>query len=85
MTVEFDGEKYAQASTHQKEWGARLMAEFKLRGDERILDLGCGDGVLTARLADLLPHGLVLGLDALQSMAKGGWENGKPVGHLLDV
>ena len=39
---EFGAGKYRQASNHQQEWGTRLIAEFHLRGDERILDLGCG-------------------------------------------
>ncbi len=47
MPHEFDGKKYENASTHQKEWGAKLIAELGLRGTERVLDLGCGDGVLT--------------------------------------
>jgi trans-aconitate 2-methyltransferase len=68
MPHEFDGKKYEQASTHQKEWGERLIAELDLRGDERVLDLGCGDGVLTARLAGLLPRGEVVGIDASQGM-----------------
>lgn len=68
MPFEFDGRKYANASSHQKEWGARLIAELGLRGDERILDLGCGDGSLTAKLADLVPHGSVLGIDASEGM-----------------
>ena len=68
MTYEFDGNKYQQASTHQKEWGKKLIAEFEVRGNERILDLGCGDGGLTAKLADLVPEGSVLGIDASQGM-----------------
>ena len=36
---EFDGEKYKKASKHQKEWGNRIISEFKLKGDESILDL----------------------------------------------
>jgi len=68
MTYEFDGKKYAQASTHQKEWGARLIEELDLKGFERVLDLGCGDGVLTARIADLVPRGEVVGIDASVGM-----------------
>ncbi|MGC8494422.1 MAG: class I SAM-dependent methyltransferase [Syntrophobacteraceae bacterium] len=68
MTHEFDGRKYEKASAHQKEWGARLIAELDLKGNERVLDLGCGDGTLTSRLAALLPKGEVLGIDASRGM-----------------
>jgi trans-aconitate 2-methyltransferase len=68
MTHEFDGKKYEQASAHQKEWGAKVIAELALRGDESVLDLGCGDGVLTSMIADQLPRGRVLGIDASQGM-----------------
>jgi trans-aconitate 2-methyltransferase len=68
MTHEFNGEEYRKASTHQKEWGNKIIAEFSFKGNERILDLGCGDGVLTAQLAELVPEGWVLGIDASQSM-----------------
>ena len=47
QNFEFDGEKYKQSSKHQKEWGNRLISELKIKGNEAILDLGCGDGVLT--------------------------------------
>lgn len=68
MPHEFDGKKYEKASTHQKEWGAKLIAELGLQGTERVLDLGCGDGALTAKIAALLPHGEALGIDASQGM-----------------
>jgi trans-aconitate methyltransferase len=68
MTFEFDGEKYRQASEQQKAWGRKLIAEFEFKGSEKILDLGCGDGVLTAELAKLVPDGFVLGIDASESM-----------------
>jgi len=68
MTHEFDGKKYEKASAHQKEWGTGLIAELNLKGAERILDLGCGDGALTTQLADLLPQGEVVGIDASQGM-----------------
>lgn len=68
MAVEFDGKRYAQTSTHQKEWGIRLIEELNLRGDERILDVGCGDGALTAKLAEFVPDGAVTGIDASKGM-----------------
>lgn len=68
MTHEFDGKKYEKASDHQKEWGNRLIAELNLKGSERVLDLGCGDGTITAQIASLLPEGEVLGIDASEGM-----------------
>lgn len=68
MSFEFDGEKYKQASTHQKQWGTQIIMDLSLKGCEKVLDLGCGDGVLTAKLAMLLPQGWVLGIDASQGM-----------------
>jgi len=68
MTHEFDGKEYEKASAHQKEWGTKLIAELGLHGPERVLDLGCGDGTLTAQIADLVPSGEVVGIDASRGM-----------------
>jgi len=67
-TFEFDGEKYKKASKHQKEWGNSLILELSFKGDETILDLGCGDGSLTEQLAQAVPNGSVLGIDASAGM-----------------
>ena len=61
---EFDGEKYRQASRHQKEWGNNLISQLHLKGTEIVLDLGCGDGVLSEQIAKLVPKGKVVGIDA---------------------
>jgi SAM-dependent methyltransferase len=42
----------------------RLLDGLDLRGDERALDLGCGNGLLCAGLAVRLPRGHVTGVDA---------------------
>jgi trans-aconitate 2-methyltransferase len=68
MPHEFDAEAYKKSSTHQKEWGNRIISEFHFKGSERIMDLGCGDGVLTARLAEMVPEGFVLGIDSSRGM-----------------
>lgn len=67
-TFEFDGKKYRQASKPQKEWGYSLISELSFKGDETVLDLGCGDGILTEQLSLLVPYGKVLGIDASISM-----------------
>jgi trans-aconitate methyltransferase len=64
----FDAGKYQKASAHQQDWGLRMISELSLSGNERILDLGCGDGRLTKRLAELTPNGSVLGLDSSSQM-----------------
>ena len=68
MAHEFDGKKYAKASAHQKAWGNRLIAELDFSGNERVLDLGCGDGALSLKLAELVPNGKVVGIDASKGM-----------------
>ena len=42
------------------EWG---LGHLKLRGDEVAADIGCGGGENLARLCDLLPEGMVIGID----------------------
>ena len=68
MAFEFDGEKYKRASGQQKAWGKGLISELELAGYESILDLGCGDGALTTELAEHVPDGFVLGIDASENM-----------------
>lgn len=75
MSFEFDGEKYKKASTHQKEWANKILQEFNLTGNETILDLGCGDGVITKQLAEMVPNGSVLGIDASEGMIKTAKQN----------
>lgn len=71
MAHEFDGKKYEKASAHQREWGAKLIAELDLQRNENVLDLGCGDGILSVLLSELLPKGEVIGIDASQGMGIG--------------
>jgi ubiquinone/menaquinone biosynthesis C-methylase UbiE len=41
----------------------RLVARLKLRGDETVLDVGCGHGLLLIAAAKLLPRGHAVGID----------------------
>jgi trans-aconitate 2-methyltransferase len=68
LTQEFDGKQYKKASIHQQEWGTKLISELDLKGAEHVLDLGCGEGTVTSRIAEHVPEGQVLGIDASQGM-----------------
>lgn len=68
MSFEFDGEKYKKASSHQKEWANKILSELSFNGSETILDLGCGDGTITNQLAEMVPAGKVVGIDASEGM-----------------
>ena len=59
---------YASNSVVQQTWARELIAALKLRGDERILDVGCGDGKVTAEMARAAPNGSAVGVDASPQM-----------------
>jgi trans-aconitate methyltransferase len=59
---------YAANSVVQQTWARELISKLKLRGDERILDVGCGDGKVTAEIARAVPKGEVMGVDASPQM-----------------
>jgi len=59
---------YAANSVVQQTWARELIAGLKLCGHERVLDVGCGDGKVTAEIARALPGGAVVGVDASAEM-----------------
>ncbi|AKB75292.1 Trans-aconitate 2-methyltransferase [Methanosarcina lacustris Z-7289] len=61
-------ELYASSSSAQKSWGLELLTKLPLTGSERILDVGCGDGKLSAEIAKKLPESFVLGIDLSEAM-----------------
>lgn len=64
----WDAEDYRASSSQQKKWGRELIARLGLKGDEHVLDIGCGDGELTAEIASLVPLGRVMGIDSSPEM-----------------
>ena len=69
-TEDWNPKAYAENSSAQANWGAEMHGKLSLHGDESIIDIGCGDGRLTARLAQRLPHGHIVGLDASPAMVE---------------
>ena len=67
-TPDWDGARYDRVSDPQFEWGRRVMARLAPRPGERVLDLGCGTGRVTAEIAALVGDGRVVGLDRSAAM-----------------
>ena len=68
MAREWDAETYDAIADPQFRWGAAVLDRLELRGDETVLDAGCGSGRVTAFLAERLPEGRVIALDGSASM-----------------
>jgi trans-aconitate 2-methyltransferase len=66
----WDGALYAANTGHHRLHDEWFLSTLPLRGDERILDLGCGSGDFTRTIASLVPDGHVVGLDAQPSMLR---------------
>ena len=67
-TAEWNAADYAANSAVQQTWARELIAQLGLHGDERVLDVGCGDGKVTAEIARAVPRGSVIGVDASPQM-----------------
>ncbi len=65
---QWDGAAYDRVANPQTRWGAAVLDRLVLRGDETVLDCGCGSGRVTEQLLERLPRGKVIALDASSSM-----------------
>ncbi len=65
---QWDAEDYARNSTNQQVWARELIRKLGFVGGERVLDVGCGDGKVSAEIAALLPRGAVVGVDISDAM-----------------
>jgi trans-aconitate 2-methyltransferase len=68
QTAKWNAADYAANSAVQQTWARELIAKLNLHGDEHILDVGCGDGKVTAEITKSVPRGSVTGVDASAEM-----------------
>jgi len=78
QTREWNAADYHRISGPQFSWGKRVLAKVQLRGDEILLDAGCGTGRLTAELLQGLPRGGVVGVDLSRNMLASAREHLAP-------
>ena len=64
----WNAQDYAKNSQNQFQWAKELIPKLKLQGNEALLDIGCGDGKITAELARCLPDGWAVGVDSSEKM-----------------
>jgi trans-aconitate 2-methyltransferase len=70
MTRDWDAATYDRVSAPQLEWAERVLERLPLRGDETVLDAGCGSGRVTLLLLERLPGGHVVAVDSAPSMVE---------------
>lgn len=67
---QWNAEDYACHSSGQEAWARELLASIDLKADDEVLDIGCGDGRITATLAERVPRGRVVGVDSSSDMVR---------------
>ena len=62
------GDDYAEQSRHHRAFDDWFLQRCPPDSDDVVIDLGCGSGEFSARLASLVPDGRVVGIDGDPSM-----------------
>jgi trans-aconitate 2-methyltransferase len=70
MSRDWDAATYHRVSGPQVEMAGAVLARLDLRGDETVLDAGCGSGRVTLMLLERLPRGRVVAVDQAASMVE---------------
>ncbi len=68
--ADWDPDSYGLVNSLQQEVAKRALGDLVVRGDERVLDVGCGDGRVTAMVADRLTTGSLVGVDPSEAMVE---------------
>jgi trans-aconitate 2-methyltransferase len=79
--TEWNAAEYAKRSSLQQAMAEESLAEIPFTGRERVLDIGCGDGKVTALIAARVPAGGVVGIDPDKGMIAFAREKFGPERH----
>ena len=70
LARDWDGDSYDRVSQPMELLGRAVLERLELRGDETVLDAGCGTGRVTEALVERLARGRVIAVDASESMVR---------------
>ena len=90
-TRDWNAASYERIGAPVRAFGHALLDRLELRGDETVLDAGCGTGGVTEELLARVPDGRVIGVDGSRSMIERARErlgtraDLRVTGNLLDL
>jgi len=64
----WNAEHYKKHAKGQFERGKKAVESLGLKGNEHVLDVGCGDGRITAEIGKHVSNGTVVGIDISENM-----------------
>jgi trans-aconitate 2-methyltransferase len=64
----WNGKQYKENSSPQELSAVKIVKSIEFKGNESVLDIGCGDGKITKQLGLLLSQGKIIGIDPSESM-----------------
>jgi trans-aconitate 2-methyltransferase len=76
--VDWNASVYHRVAEPQLAWGLRVLERAALRGDETVLDAGCGSGRLTGEILEKLPRGRLIAVDVSEAMLEKAREHLAP-------
>ncbi|MDR3443600.1 MAG: methyltransferase domain-containing protein [Legionella sp.] len=61
-------EQYSKNNALQYNFAMKILSRISFNSNSRILDIGCGDGIITSEIAKIVTEGCVIGTDISQQM-----------------
>jgi SAM-dependent methyltransferase len=78
MTNDWKGDEYAEQAAHHRAIDDWFIDRLPPRRDDTVVDLGCGTGEFTARVAEIVADGKVIGVEPDSSMLEVAKRHGHP-------
>ncbi len=83
IETHWNGAAYSENAQLQLGWAEEFFFnQYRFIGNERVLDIGSGDGKISAKIANALPKGRIVGIEKSSSMLKQAKKNHQNISNL---